>query len=88
MPLAYPDITDLESEGLFIPDGRKITKEEYPELFEVVRQERIWIHRRFVVNARQNRLRRTILEAFNPHKPQLTDLTTFGNRKNEKCRNK
>ena len=79
MKLAYPDIADMESDGWMIPDGRKITKEEYPELFEIVRQERIWIHRRFVVNARQNKLRRTILEALNPYRPQYepSDLIDF-----------
>lgn len=68
MPLAYPDIADMESDGWMIPDGRKITKEEYPELFEFVRQERIRIHRRFVVEARQSKLRLSILEALNPHR--------------------
>lgn len=68
MPLAYPDIADMESDGWMIPDGRKITKEEYPELFEFVRQERIRIHRRFVVEARQSKLRLSILKALNPHR--------------------
>lgn len=78
MKLAYPDIADMESDGLMIPDGRKITKEEYPELFEVVRQERIWIHRRFVVKARQNRLRLYILKALNPYRPHFEeDLINF-----------
>lgn len=71
MPLTFQDIADMESEGWFIPDGRTITKEEYPELFEVVRQERIRIHRRFVVKARQNRLRLSILEALNQYRPEV-----------------
>lgn len=70
MPLAYPDITDMESDGWMIPDGRKITKEEYSELFKVVRQERSRIHRRIVVEARQNRLRLSILEALNQYRPE------------------
>lgn len=79
MLLAYPDITDMESDGWMIPDGRRITKEEFPELFEIVRQERIWIHRRFVVKARQNRLRLFILKALNPYRPhfELGDLINF-----------
>ncbi|WP_270208820.1 hypothetical protein [Parasutterella excrementihominis] len=79
MPLAYPDIADMESDGWMIPDGRKITKEEYPELFEFVRQERILIHRRFVVKARQNRLRLYILKALNPYRPhrEFEDLINF-----------
>ena len=75
MKLAYPDIADMESDGLMIPDGRKITKEEYPELFEIVRQERSRIHRRIVVEARQNRLRLSIFEALNQYRPK--DLKNF-----------
>lgn len=75
MKLAYPDIADMESDGWMIPDGRKITKEEYPELFEIVRQERSRIHRRIVVEARQNRLRLSIFEALNQYRPK--DLKNF-----------
>ena len=78
MKLAYPDIADMESDDWVIPDGRKITKEEYSELFEVVRQERSRIHRRIVVEARQNKLRLSILEALNPYRPQFeVDLINF-----------
>lgn len=75
MKLAYPDIADMESDGWTIPDGRKTTKEEYPELFEIVRQERSRIHRRIVVEARQNRLRLSIFEALNQYRPK--DLKNF-----------
>lgn len=79
MKLAYPDIADMESDGWMIPDGRKLTKEEFPGLLEAVRKERIWIHRRFVVKARQNRLRLYILKALNPYRPnfELGDLVNF-----------
>lgn len=79
MSLNFAEIIELQSKGLFVPDGRQLPKEAYPELIDINRAERIWIHRRFVVNARQNRLRLFILEALNPYRShfELGDLVNF-----------
>ena len=63
MSSTYPNKPNPASEGWTFLDGRKLSREEYPELLEAIRKERIWIHRRLLVSSRRNKLRMTILKA-------------------------